>query len=395
MPADLLPPSYSKSISAPSYSPCPLPGEHTFSHFNSRSSTNHHATAFTFNEPLVSFNLKNCRGVNGLPTYAQGDLVQGHVTLEERESVLSVAIKLEGQMLATMTRSHSVVLFSNVHTLWRCDTSADKFCPRSIPFSLVFPSAYNDHALKQMCPLPPSCSFSWPQAYYAPCPEVSCVYTMTVIVIKVHNRLFLRKHTRTSSVTATLIYSPVSRPFPSIPVSRNFSGCEKSSGEWHKETWISKASSGASKLSPIQCQFSFPSSRDFGASETIPFRLRLHALPSSLKALLKYNSPVRVSLTRRIIIKFPESRMSEEYVLGDGQLDLRSSLSVLNACGAERVTLDWDGKLCCTKPDGITNSGFVTNELTVQDFITVSLAPFKSSSLELQRKIPINLVVKP
>ncbi|KAH7927816.1 hypothetical protein BV22DRAFT_1060342 [Leucogyrophana mollusca] len=396
-------PSYTPSNPAPDYSSQPLPGERCIQKSPRQSLLLHlGSSSFSFKEHKIALTLRDCREEEGLPTYGLCSSVLGEVALEQRDRVLSVTVKLEGRIHINDSLSPlTTVLFSKERNLWKRGPSSDEPCPGMMPVCVPFPSTYHDRSMGQEYRLPPSYELSSPR-------KASIIYTLTVTVSKAKViPIFGRKVTR-ETLIAQLRYHPRVRPPRPVPsYSMQSKQCPE---EWREEIWATKGSiiSTAEPLLAI-CQFYLPSVRVFTITDTIPFHLRLKASPHILEALMHaitptrrddatyLNFPIHVYLLRQTVVDLQGTRVTNERVLGTGSMTLQSSTPAEDA-SSEDHTLTWDGTVCCKTT--VTHTGFITNEISVKDFIVVSLlAPptvsTQDSHVQLRHPIPIRLVTEP
>ncbi|KIK98786.1 hypothetical protein PAXRUDRAFT_30956 [Paxillus rubicundulus Ve08.2h10] len=391
-------PDYSPSTPAPDYSSTPLAGEKCIQRTPSQTPDRHENCAFIYQEHDMSLTLRGCREEGGVPTFGLCSTVHGEFEPTDRDRIVSVVIKLEGQVLLRgRSRTQSYVLFSNKRTLWQRDDSAENMCPSLLPLSISFPSAYrdeNDRALR----LPPSMSIRKPR-------RVAIAYSLNILVQKTRRALFVRK-TRDVCMSAYLCYRPRVRPPRPSPTC--FSGLKHCPDEWQEEVWdIRRKPSGEeSQDLAAQCHFFLPSVRVFSTSEPIPFHLSFCSSTEFLRTTAQHISPqpdvpfanpIHVFLLRQTTVHGSGSKTVDEEVLGTGTIS-PSPTTAIEAISAENtLTMSWDGQVQCERPIG--HISFSAMALEVKDFLVLSLVvppgPVRSMLPQMHRAIPIRLVTHP
>ncbi|KAG1742309.1 uncharacterized protein EDB91DRAFT_306284 [Suillus paluster] len=395
-----VPPLYTPSPPSPSYSTELLPGEKTVEETRRRAGLQTQNTGvfrrITDNITLV---LRDQQPGSIKPVYGRNALVRGHISLRSSEGLTEVTLKLDGYIRVEISGAAlTTSVASDSYSLW--SSSSTEPCPKTLPFTIFFPSTFKDGS--QTRPLPPSF-------------EDTCSYTLRVVVSK--PRRFISSLRSSDSLVVPVCYNPRSRPHtPILPSDAPFMTTVKTSPEeWHQVLCTMNATN-RSKLTPVQCLLFIPSVQIYPLSETIPFHLQLRAPPSSLAPFLEKSPPdcslpmpssggisIRVYILRQVVLKvFEDQKTTSSRILGEAKLTYSAPLpenhhSYRNRPLGEGIDcLDWDGELRCT--EDVTVASFVTNTVSVRDFIVLSLdplQPMKCPLLALKQSHPIRLVTDP
>ncbi|KAJ3988040.1 hypothetical protein F5890DRAFT_597750 [Lentinula detonsa] len=340
------------------------------------------------------------------PVYGRNAVLSGVVSLTSRETVSEVKIKLSGRMDLVISGgvSQSTTLVNDAHSVWKSDpesTNSDSTtCPSQIPFSCVFPSTFQDHIGRE-APLPPSMHAMYPGTSGL---VASCVYTLTIKIVKMGFWKQVKK------MNITLNYHPRTRAptFPN-PNPDLFSDVKISPEEWHQTMSVIKSRKPA-VTAPVQCHLFIPSVRVFALGDTIHFHVQLTGPLTSLRQLVysksskrssdKYAPNIRVYLLRQITVDVCGQKGWKNLTVAEGTLRPRpppiTALSSSTARSAED-NLDWEGEIRCDVDETRGCPGFVTADLTVKDFIVLSISPAdatKSDLITTQVPVPIKLVTE-
>ncbi|KIJ17624.1 hypothetical protein PAXINDRAFT_167630 [Paxillus involutus ATCC 200175] len=391
-------PDYSPSTPAPDYSSTPLAGEKCIQRTPSQTPYRHGNCAFIYQEHNMSLTVRGCREEDGIPTFGLCSTVHGEFEPNDRDRIVSVVIKLEGQVLLRgRSRTQSYLLFSNERTLWQRDGSAESTCPSLLPLSISFPSTYrdeNDRALR----LPPSMSIR------KPC-RVAIAYSLNIVVRRTRCAIFARK-TRDVCMSAYLCYRPRVRPPRPSPTC--FSGLKHCPEEWQEETWGigGKPSGEESQALAAQCRFFLPSVRVFSTSEPIPFHLSFCSSIEFLRTMAQdispqfdvpLENPIHVFLLRQTIVHGNDSKTVHEEVLGTGTISPSPTTAIEAISPENNLAMSWDGQVQCERPIG--HISFSAMALEVKDFLVLSLivppGPTGSMPPQFYHTIPIRLVTHP
>ncbi|KAG1818490.1 uncharacterized protein BJ212DRAFT_1269010 [Suillus subaureus] len=408
-----IPPSYTPSPPSPSYSPSPpspsystqlLPGEQTVEETRRQALQTQNTGVFRRITDNITLVLRDQRPGSIKPVYGRNGLVRGHISLRSSEGLTEVTLKLEGHLrVETSGTTITTSVVSDSYPLW--SSSSTEPCPKTLPFTIFFPSAFMDGC--QSRPLPPSFEDKLATAG-------TCSYTLSVIVSR--PRRFLSSFRSSDSLVVPVCYHPCSRPHtPMLPSDAPFMATVKSSPEeWH-QVLSSMNATKSSGLTPVQCLLFIPSVQVYPLSETIPFHLQLRAPSSSLAQFIEKSVPdrglpvplsgeisIRVYLLRQVVRKVFEEQRSSSRILGEGKLTYSAPLpenhhSYRNVPLGEGIDcLDWDGELRCT--EDVTVASFTTSVLSVRDFIVLSLEPLQPINCPLlasKHYHPIRLVTDP
>jgi hypothetical protein len=222
----ILPP-YAPSPPAPSYSPEPADDETTVEKTHARSHT-----------PPGNY-IKECGrqtliltgqdAAAAFPTYNRNCPVNGIVTLEDREIVSKVVLKVSTLRIMFLPgyRAHrqryqiqakihvwvsgrgsmDMDLADENHPLWSSKTSNTSACPSALPFSVRLPTKFKNE----------DNSFALPPSYELPVNSVSgfvikCSYSISLVVTRIPNRRlrFFTAHSKYGAFDHFCIVSPFS-----------------------------------------------------------------------------------------------------------------------------------------------------------------------------------------
>ncbi|KAF5380718.1 hypothetical protein D9757_007056 [Collybiopsis confluens] len=336
-----------------------------------------------------------------VPEYGRQGIVNGLISFASREPVHEVKLKLHGHMdlviCGNISQNTNLVDFS--YTLWKIDLGAlaTSVCPSELPFTCIFPSTYKDRLGREV-PLPPSIHASYPGSTGL---TASCVYTLTVKVVKSRGRNFF---TQIKKITIPLNYRPKFRgPHSSLsPHPDLFSDVKIAPEEWH-QSMATVRSRKPALTPPVQCHLFIPSVRIFAFSDPIPFHVQITGQLSSLQQLVygsksKYAPKIRVYLLRQLTVDVCGQKGCKNVTLAEGTLSPRPPPITLPPAGRED-SLDWEGVLRCDPYDSSSYgiSGFIAGDLTVKDFMVLSISPpnpLKSDLLPAQVSVTIKLVTE-
>ncbi|KAJ4501294.1 hypothetical protein C8R41DRAFT_749020 [Lentinula lateritia] len=340
------------------------------------------------------------------PVYGRHAALSGIISLASCETVSEIKIKLDGHMDLVLSGgvSQSTTLVNDAHSLWKYNPEAvdagSTRCPSEIPFTCVFPSKFKDNVGRES-PLPPSMHVMYPGASGL---VASCLYTLTIKIVKMGFWKQAKK------LTIPLNYHPRTRA-PSFPNPNPdlFSDVKISPDEWHQTMSVIKSRKPA-VTPPVQCHLFIPSVRVFALSDVIHFHVQLTGPLSSLRQLVyskpskrsteKFAPKIRVYLLRQITVDVCGQKGWKNLTLAEGTLRPRPppiAASSSSPAHSAEDSLDWEGEIQCDDNETRGCPGFITTDLTVKDFIVLSISPpdvTKSDLSSTQVPIPIKLVTE-
>ncbi|KAF7345020.1 hypothetical protein MVEN_01664800 [Mycena venus] len=372
--ASVLPP-YSPPPSVPSYSPEPAHGESTVEH---TPRAHAHPTGIYLTKcgnDTIALTEQDCNAEH--PTYGRHASINGFVTLEDRETVSEIVLKIKGKMDVMFSEGGSLTtrLVNDSYTVWSSDKSHASICPSAVPFSVVLPTKFQDYdGLSH--PLPPS-------------------YEIPLIATPGRKFRFL---TKSKTIPIRFVYNPRTRPWRPIQPSTDFLSDVKIMPEEFRQVVAQLLPRPKSTVEQIDIHLFLPMVEIFGLEDTIPFHVQLTGSVSSLREFLPKSgdgekATIVGSLVRQIVVELGGRRATRNIVLGHAKMSPRPPGA---AADAHEASLDWDGEVRC-KADtmvGMFDAGCVR----LQDFILVELLPLNvetcSQFVTLRHSHPIKLVTE-
>ncbi|KIY63912.1 hypothetical protein CYLTODRAFT_359201 [Cylindrobasidium torrendii FP15055 ss-10] len=327
------------------------------------------------------------------PVYGASGSVAGAILLDKPSMVQEVSVKLLGRLDYCTARGggSSIPTASNEDFLWSQTSSGSRLCPSSIAFDIAFPESYDFRGKTQ--PLPPSFEYSDKGGALS----VSSVYTLLVTVTCVRRKLSLLP--RTQCFRIPLIYHPRTRPSRPIVPGSLFYGVKSSPEEWVQILApITLKPTRASIEIPVILDVFIPSVRVFAISDLIPLHVQISGRLTSLQKLFTStpSASLSVSLIRHVALEASDGHPSGKNInIGSGTLVPVPPRPARLASEDDEV-LDWEGSVQCTPGQDVQVGGFTASQLTVRDFIVVTVAPHVDSAFAVTQKyIPIRLVTDP
>ncbi|KAJ7152079.1 hypothetical protein C8R46DRAFT_1007296 [Mycena filopes] len=371
----LLPP-YAPSTVVPSYSPEPGVDERVLQE-TPRMNSRIFSGTYTKKSRRATVVLSAQDETADAPTYGRSALIDGAVSLEQRESVSKVTLEIKGTiefMVAGTIVSQSVVDAHSV--LWSMEHSAGAACPSSVPLAARLPAQFTHNGATP--PLPPSYSASYDDRTY-----IKIFYSLAVTVSRARGRrlAFLGgRHT----ISIPFNYCPRTRPGHPIvaPAATDFlTDVKTMPEEFHALTLIVAPRFDALvALQPVHIQLFTPSTPVFPlATPTgIPVHVQLTGPPASLRPFLSNSSnAVTVRLLRQttfLVDGHAESRC--QIPIGTATLTavpppISAQASSHSSGGGGETSLDWAGVLHCDA--AVTVGSFDAGVVRVQDFIVLDV----------------------
>ncbi|KAJ6562878.1 hypothetical protein DFH09DRAFT_1479060 [Mycena vulgaris] len=390
--SSVLPP-YSPSPAVPSYSPEPAHDEQRVEH-----------TPRTRLHPTGNYIAKSGRDAvvlteqeenAKLPTYGRHASINGFVTLEDRETVSQIVLKIKGKMEVMSTEGGSMTskLVNDSYTLWSSQKSHTSACPSAVPFSVVLPSKFQDcngisHALPPSYEVPYS---SIPGLFF------KSSYTISVTITRILNRKF-HFLSKSKTISTRFTYSPRMQPWRPTPHPSDFFSDVKTMPEEWRQVITEMKPRKNSAVQPVDMHLFLPMVEIFGLEDTIPFHVQLTGPVASLREFLPEpgdaasprNATIVCTLLRQIVVELNGRRAVRNQVIGHAKLCSRPPGA---AADAHEASLDWDGEVC-SKAD-TTVGMFDSGCFRLQDFIVVELRPPNSQTSQfttLRQSHPIKLV---
>ncbi|KAL0570801.1 hypothetical protein V5O48_011152 [Marasmius crinis-equi] len=331
-----------------------------------------------------------------IPSINRPGVVNGLVAFEHREQVTEVKAKLQGRMRLVIpgVRSRTVTLVEEDRTLWS-NISIDvspSVCPGTIPFSLTFPSTFEDKDKSHY--LPPSFDLSClgPSGFTA-----SVKYTVEIKITKGHNH-GLRLWTMDKKITIPIKYISRSRsPHPILSEFDLFSDIKSCPEEWHQLLRTIKSRSPET-IPPLNAHLFIPSTKIYAYGETIPLHVQLNGPLVSLRDISdpKGGAPaVRVHLLRQVLIEMDDEKSWTNVTLAYGKLRAipPPMSSITNSACSREDSLDWEGEL--QVPKDVHCPSFSAAGLVVKDFVVFTVIPGEPQKSFLQYHqsfVPVKIV---
>ncbi|KAK6977038.1 hypothetical protein R3P38DRAFT_3126242 [Favolaschia claudopus] len=321
------------------------------------------------------------------PKYGRHASIDGFVTLEDRETVCEIVLKLKGKMDTMSSEGGALTtrLIDNSYTVW---ASSGSLCPSAVPFSVALPEKFVDHD-RLSRPLPPSYEIpiiTVPGVYF------KASYTLSVTITRTVGRK-LRFLTKSKSIRVPFMYKPRLRPYRPIVASTDFLTDVKAMPEEFRQASSQLQPAPKSKAEPLDLHLFLPAVEIFGLDDTIPFHVQLFGSLSSLRQFLPTDTKATItgSLVRQIIVDINGRRTTRQVLIGDAKMTPRPPGA---AASADEISLDWDGEVRARADTmvGMFDAGCVR----LQDFILIELKPLDvevfSQYVTLRHSHPIRLV---
>ncbi|KAJ6562883.1 hypothetical protein DFH09DRAFT_920630 [Mycena vulgaris] len=397
--SSVLPP-YSPSPAVPSYSPDPAHDEQRVEHTPGRTTrlsrpTGNYIAKSGRDAVVLTEQEENAK----LPTYGRHASINGFVTLEDRETVSEIVLKVikisEGAMEVKISEGASLTskLVNDNYTLWSSQKSHTSACPSAVPFSVVLPSRFQDcngisHALPPSYEVPYS---SIPGLFF------KSFYTLSVAITRILNRKF-HFLSKSKTISTRFTYSPRMRPcWPTLHPSEFFSDLKIMPEEWRQIVTEMEPRKN-SAVQPVDMHLFLPMVETFGLEDTIPFHVQLTGPVASLREFLPEpgdatsprNAIIVGTLVRLMIVELKGRRALRYLVIGHAKLCSRPPGA---AADAYEASLDWDGEVR-SKADTAVGM-FDLGCFRIQDFLVVQLRPSNwqtSHFTTLRQSHPIKLV---
>ncbi|KAJ6629305.1 hypothetical protein B0H10DRAFT_2208720 [Mycena sp. CBHHK59/15] len=389
-------PPYTPSPPVPSYSPEPAHNERRVEHTPRRAHA--HTGNYIKKHGRETVILTDQDDKAEFPMYGRHASINGFVTVEDRETVSEVVLKIKGKMDVMTSESGSLSrkLVNDSYTLWLAHTSHTSACPSAVPFSVVLPTKFQDG--DKIFPLPPT----YEVPYIAvPGLYVKSSYTISVVVTRTRTRKF-QFLTKSSTLTVPFNYCPRMRPWrPIQPSSSDFFSDVKLMPEEWRQVVAQMKPRPKSTAQPIDIHLFLPVVEIFGLEDTIPFHIQLTGPVSSLREFLPESTStgdttlpdkttIQGTLVRQVLVDLHERKSWRNVVIGHAKL---SSCPPGASSDDREASLDWDGEVRCK--DNVLVGMFDGGLVKVQDFIVIELrAPDTPTSqfTTLRHAHPIKLV---
>ncbi|KAJ7760828.1 hypothetical protein DFH07DRAFT_918471 [Mycena maculata] len=335
-----------------------------------------------------------------LPTYGRNALISGFVSLEEREKVSEVVLKVKGNMegmISETGRSVSKTVLDQSYTLWAVQALSDAACPSTVPFSTLLPQMFQDGDARH--PLPPSYNTRFSASSGL---SVKVIYTLSVIVTRTRGRklAFLAPKN-----TTTVIFTYLPRTCPGRPIQPPATSDFLADVKLMPEEWRQITAPGlpraASALGAVDMHLFIPAVEVFALGDTIPVHVQLAGAVPSLREFLPSpsSSPgdaeptVQVTLVRQLLLTIAGRRGPSRLTLARATLRSAPPGPGAAAQSPHSASLDWTGALR-VDPDVAVGS-FDAGVVVVQDFVVLDVLPpagAKAQFPRLRHSHPIRLV---
>ncbi|KAJ7156145.1 hypothetical protein C8R46DRAFT_857648, partial [Mycena filopes] len=389
-------PPYSPSPAVPSYSPEPAHDEQRVEHTprarshptgNYIKQCGHDAVVLTEQDPRAEF-----------PTYGRHATISGFVTLEDRETVSEIVLKVKGRMDVMISEGGSLTtkLVNSSYTVWSSENSHSSMCPSAIPFAVALPSKFQDYDGGSH-PLPPS--------YDVPFVTISglflkTTYMLSVTITRARSRKFqfLHKH---KTIPIRFNYSPRTRPWRAFQPFSDFMSDIKAAPAEFRQVVAEMKPRPKSGAQPIDLHLFLPTVEIFGLEDTIPFHIQLTGPVASLREFLpapdaQQATTIVGSLVRQIVVDLNGRTASRNIVIGDAKLCSRPPGADAGVDTPHEASLDWDGEVRSRADTmvGMFDAGCVR----IQDFLVIELRPPNARTTteftSLRHSHPIKLVTE-
>ncbi|KAJ7664505.1 hypothetical protein DFH06DRAFT_1324054 [Mycena polygramma] len=338
---------------------------------------------------------ENAGEQSNAPTYGRRGVITGLVSLEDREMVSEVLLKVKGtieNMVSTCSAKKTVL--DEQHTLWFADHPGVQ-CPSDLPFSTILPAGFMHN--NSIYPLPPSyfVSYATPGGLYA-----KVFYTLSITVVRTRRGRF-RLGPSKNTATVHFNYCPRTCPARPIPPSASdfLADVKVMPEEWHQMT-LAVNPRPKVRLSQVDLNVFTPASDVFPLGEAIPVHVQLSGTVASLREFLpdaagKQRSLIEVTLVRQMRLHLGE-RVEPTRITAARAVLLPSPPTAASVWDGSTASLDWVGELRCSTD--ITVGSFEAGILQVQDFIVVDVlepAGLKARFARARNARPIRLVTDP
>nr|GAT51814.1 predicted protein [Mycena chlorophos] len=398
----VLPPAYTPPPTVPSYSPKPTDGESTVS-----------STPRIGEHPTGTFITK--KGGDALvlaeqepnaerPVYGRAAVVSGFVSIENRDTVSEVVLKVKGKMEFMISEggSSSQKLIDDTYTLWSLSSPlpSTSSCPGMLPFSVALPTKYydDDHVAR---PLPPSYEVPFstmPGMFF------HSKYFLSVNITRARSRK-LHFLSKTTTITTPFTYSPRSRPWRSMQPSFEFLSDVKTMPEEFKQvSWdvLPKPKTLKPPL-PLEVHLFLPTVDIFGLDDAIPFHVQLAGSVDALAQFLPratgaHRQGISACLVRQIVIEVNGRKAARTFNVATATLTSLPPTFSSDPSPHAPLASDFSGTV---KPDKrfAPTGAFDVGAVRVQDFLVVELWPADLQTLHrystLKFSHPVRLVTDP
>ncbi|KAJ6571301.1 hypothetical protein B0H19DRAFT_936582 [Mycena capillaripes] len=389
----MLPP-YAPSSVVPSYSPEPGLDERLVQHsprIKPRSFTGNYVQKSGRDTIVLTAQDEHAE----VPTYGRQALIDGFVSLEDRDMVSEVVLKIKGNIELMVSGSSAAKnILNEQYTLWSAEQSNCSLCPSDVPFSTLLPARF-EHK-NAMHPLPPS--------YFVSYATVGGLYAKVFYVLSVTvTRARSRKLSFLASKNTTVVrfnYCP--RTCPARPIAPPACGfltdVKVMPEEWHQLT-LTVNPHPKVLLPPVDLHVFAPASDVFPLGEAIPVHVQLIGPVSALREFLPHatsarpRSCIEVTLVRQMRLHFGDHVEPTRATVGRAVL-FPSPPSASSVWDGVTASLDWVGELPCS----VDAPSFAAGVLQVQDFIVVDVlepAGPKSQFARTRHSRQIRLVTDP
>ncbi|KAJ7889535.1 hypothetical protein B0H14DRAFT_3126987 [Mycena olivaceomarginata] len=330
------------------------------------------------------------------PTYGRSALIDGFVSLEDRDFVSDVTLKLKANIELRAGSVTDTIILDEKYLL--C-------APAKIPFSTILPTYFEHKNARYPLPASYFASYASSDGIYA---KVS--YTLSITITRARRRKLSFRASKTT-VVVSFMYRPRTRPARPIPPpeSHFLADVKAMPEEWHQLT-VAVSPRPKVQLPPVDLHLFTPALDVFAVGERIAVHVQLTGVVSSLREFLPDHDSVVAHATRtpRSLIEARLVRQTRLHIHGSvevvrvtaGHAVLRPLPPSAHADSSDdgtQASLNWAGELR-VDADVATAGSFDAAVLQVQDFIVVDVleaAGPKSQFAHTRHSRPVRLVTDP
>ncbi|KAJ7062073.1 hypothetical protein C8F01DRAFT_1251889 [Mycena amicta] len=397
----LAPPAYSPPPPVPSYSQKPAADESTVEH--TPRIREHPTGTYIKNSGGDAVVLADQDPTAEQPTYGRQGVISGFVSVDERETVSEIVLKVKGKMDVMISEggSLSTKLINDSFTLWSAPKAHTSISPSAVPFSVAIPARFQDDDRISRV-LPPS--------YELPCSSVpgfffKSSYAISVTITRTRGRK-LQFLSKTKTINIPFEYSPRSRPWRPIQPSSDFLSDVKTIPEEFRQVTWEVSPRPKSSAQALDLHLFLPAVEIFGLDDTIPFHIQLSGpvdalqrflpLPDSASTLARTQKKqgITAALVRQLVVEVHGRRTTRQFVIGSGDLLIQPPSFFPFSHSQSAPSLDFSGTL---RPRKNTHTGmFDVGAVRVQDFLVIELWPVEMTTLHdyqtMRYSHPVKLV---
>ncbi|KAJ7897808.1 hypothetical protein B0H13DRAFT_2337699 [Mycena leptocephala] len=331
-----------------------------------------------------------------MPTYGRAGLIGGFVSVEDRDMVSEIILKVKGSIeLMVSGDCVAKTILDEQYTLWSPEHSNGP-CPSDVPFSTILPVCFQHKNATH--PLPPSyfASHVGSGGLYA-----KVCYALAVTVTRARRRKLSFLASKNTTVVH-FTYCPRTCPASPMPppASDFLADVKVMPEEWYQVT-LTVNPRPKVLLPALDLHVFTPASDAVALGEPIPVHIQLIGLVHALREFLpdpnapgsRASSCIEVTLVRQMRLHVRGDVQPTRVITGRAVLHATPPSAVDMSWDGTNASLDWAGKLY-SNPD-IAVGSFDAAVLQVKDFIVVDVlepAGVKSQFARTRHSRPIRLV---